>query len=103
MPEFRKMDKGEMPSGDNISDELVSKVGKAVGQIVGIKQAHKADLDAAHTDDERQEVSQRVELEAIGVINGQGLSVEQYNEVITAADDNPDLEQRLLTAARTVL
>jgi Domain of unknown function (DUF4168) len=48
-------------------------------------------------------VAQRVELEAIDVINGQGLSVEQYNEVITAADDDPDLEQRLLTAARRVL
>ena len=103
MPEFRNMDKGGVPPGDNISDELVSKVGKAVGQIAGIRQAYKADLGAAQTDDELQEVAQRVELEAIDVINGEGLSVEQYNEVITAADDNPDLEQRLLTAARTML
>jgi len=103
MPEFRNMDRGGMPPGDNISDEVVSKVGKAVGRIAGIRQAHKAELGAAQTDGERQEVAQRVELEAIDVINGQGLSVEQYNEVITAADDDPDLEQRLLTAARGVL
>jgi hypothetical protein len=53
MPEFRNMDRGGMPPGDNISDEVVSKVGKAVGRIAGIRQAHKAELGAAQTDGER--------------------------------------------------
>jgi hypothetical protein len=100
MPEFKNKGNSGMPSGENISDEVVSKVGKAVGRIVGIKQAYKDDLAAAETSDEQQELSQRVEQEAIEAISRQGLSLEQYNEVITAADDDPDLEKRLLTAAR---
>jgi hypothetical protein len=99
MPE-RNMDIGGKPSSEQISHELVSKVGKAAGRIVGIEQAYKADLAAAQTGDEREELSQRAEQEAIEAISNEGISFEEYNEVITAASDDPDLEQRLLSAAR---
>jgi hypothetical protein len=88
-----------MPSGEAISDELISKVGKAAGHITAIKRAYKVGVQAAKPSGERQQLSQRVEQEAVRVINDEGITVEQYNDVITAAEDDPDLEQRLLTAA----
>lgn len=100
MVEFRKMDSGGILPNTDISDEIVTKVGKAIGQITAIRQAFKADMAAAETDDEQRDLAQRVELQAVTAVSDQGLSIEQYNDVVTAAEDDPDLEERLLTAAR---
>lgn len=100
MPEFKNVDSGGRPDVEAVSDEMVSKVGKAIGHIAEIKQAYRTDIARAETSDEKQELSQRAELEAIDAVSNEGLSVEQYNEVITAADNDPDLERRLLAAAQ---
>ena len=100
MVEFRNMDSGGIPPNTDISDEVVTKVGKAIGQIAAINQAYKTDMAAAETADEKHELAQRVELQAVDAVSDQGLSIEQYNEVVTAAEGSPDLEERLVTAAR---
>lgn len=97
MVEFRNMDSGGTP---DLSDEVVTRVGKAIGQITAIRQAYRADMAAADTDDEKHELAQRIELQAVTAVGDQGLTIEQYNDVVTAAEDDPDLEERLLTAAR---
>jgi len=74
------------PQGE-ISDTLVQKVGVALGQIARIKETYG----------ERFVKAQTVIAKAV---SRQGLSVEQFNRVVTAAKADPDLEQRVLAAAR---
>jgi hypothetical protein len=74
------------PKGE-ISDTLVQKVGVALGQITRIKETYGERFVEAQT--------------VIGkAVSQQGLSVEQFNRVVTAAKADPDLEQRVLAAAR---
>jgi hypothetical protein len=98
MAEFRNTgDGGTVP---NFSDETVTKVGRAVGQIALIREAYREGLADLDSDGEKQELAQRAEQAAVQAISEQGLSVTEYNRVVATADDDPDLEERLLAAAQ---
>jgi hypothetical protein len=88
------------PNGAVLDDETISKVGKALRQGSEIEEVYSQRLTSAATDDERLEVAERAQDAALEVLGGQGLSVERYEQVLTAAEDDPSLEQRLLAAAR---
>jgi hypothetical protein len=51
----------------------------------------------------RDALARRARADAERVIDEQGLSVADYNAVLTAAETDEALEQRLLEAAREVL
>jgi hypothetical protein len=89
------------PSGADLDDETISKVGKALRQMSEIKEVYSQRLASAATEDERLEVAERAQDAALEALGGQGLSVERYEQVLTAAEDDLSLEQRLLAAVRT--
>lgn len=98
MAEFRNT--GDGAATPEFSNETVSKVGRAVGQIALIREAYQEGLKKLDSDDEKQELVQRAEAAAVKAISEQGLSISEYNNVVTSADGDPALEQRLLAAAR---
>lgn len=98
MVEFRNS--GNRGAAPDITDETIEKVGKAVGQIALIREAYREGLTELDSDGEKQELAERAEAAAIKAISEQGLSVTEYNHVVATADDDPDLEERLLSAAR---
>ena len=87
------------PQGE-ISDTLVQKVGVALGQITQIKETYGERFASVDSDDEKQAVETEAQSVIAKVVSQQGLSVEQFNRVVTAAKADPDLEQRVLAAAR---
>lgn len=92
---------GSLQNSD-VSDEVVSQVGKAVVQIVKLRQSLEENMATAHTDEERQTLTEQVETAAVHAIGEQGLTVAEYNDVIAAAQSDPDLEERVLVAWRAV-
>jgi hypothetical protein len=87
------------PSSADISDDLVSKVGTAAVRVVEIRQSFTPRLVAAQSQAERDSVEQEATSALVEAISDQGLSVDEYNEVVAAAQADPELEERLLTAA----
>lgn len=83
-----------------VPDEMVAKVGAAVGQVAMIRQEYTERVQQAGTDDERDRLADQAQQAAVKAIGDQGISVTEYNEVVSAAENNPDLEDRLITAAR---
>jgi Domain of unknown function (DUF4168) len=98
MAEFRNTGNGG--TVPDISEETVSKVGRAVGQIALIREAYREGVAELDSDGEKQELAERAEAAAVKAISEQGLSVMEYNHVVASADNNPDLEERLLAAAQ---
>jgi hypothetical protein len=84
----------------DVSDEKVSHVGKAVADILKLRHTLEEDMAAASTEEERQNIADQVETAAVAAISNQGLSIDEYNQVIASARDDADLEQRVLTACR---
>jgi hypothetical protein len=96
-----KQDNGALQSAD-VSDQTVSQVGKAVVQILKLRQTMESTMATADTEEERQSIANEVESAAVGAIGDQGLTVTEYNEVISAAQSDSELEERVLVACRTV-
>ncbi len=86
-----------------VTQEMVDKVGAAVGKVALIQQAFAERLDNESTQAARQSFADQAQREAIEAIDAEGLSIEDYNAVVTAAEGDAALEERLLDAARAVL
>ncbi len=92
---------GALRSAD-VPDETVSQVGKAVSEIIKLRQSLEENMATAQSEDERQSLANQAETAAVRAISDQGLTIDEYNEVITSAQADPDLEERVLTAYRAV-
>ena len=84
----------------DVSEQTVSQVGKAVAQIVKLRKSMEDQLATARTDEDRETIADELQTAAVLAINDQGLSVNEYNQVISAAEDDAELEERVLLACQ---
>jgi len=85
----------------DVSDQVVSQVGKAVAQVLRLRQSLEENMASAQTEEERQTITDQAESAAVQAIGEQGLTVSQYKEVIAAAQSDSELEARVLAACRS--
>ena len=85
------------------SQDLVTKVGSAAGRVAQIQQEYTMQAEAETANEAREALASQARQAAEQAIDEQGISIQDYNAVLTAAEGDPDLEQRLLDAAREVL
>ncbi len=93
----------DTPSVVQPDDEIVTRVGAAAGRVARIQQEFTMQSQAESEPEVRDALARRARADAERVIDEQGLSVADYNAVLTAAETDVSLEQRLLEAAREVL
>jgi len=84
----------------DVPDDTVAQVGKAVSEVMKLRQSLAENLATAQNDEERQSLAAQAENAAARAISQQGITVAEYNEIITAAQSDPDLEERVVTAYR---
>jgi Domain of unknown function (DUF4168) len=84
----------------DVSDEMVTRVGRALGQVAEISETFRARLAEARTEQEQEGIEDEAAEAAVRAIDGQGISLAQYEQVLTAAEADPELEIRLISAAR---
>ena len=87
-------------AGVSVSPALVTKTGAALRQVADIRQSYAPRVAAAQSDGEKQTLQQQAMDETVRAINGQGLSVDQYNQVIRMAQADPQLQEQLVSAAK---
>jgi hypothetical protein len=85
----------------DLSDAMVQKVGTALRQTVTIRQKYAERAQSTKSSEEQQVLATQAQSEMVQAISDQGLSVEQYNQVIQMAQADPTLKQRLLSAAQS--
>jgi hypothetical protein len=92
--------KSTVPEGE-FSDAVVQKVGAALGQINQIRETYAKRLESLDSRDEKQAVEAEAQTVMVRAVSQQGLSVEQFNAVVSAAKATPDdLGRRVLAAAK---
>jgi Domain of unknown function (DUF4168) len=92
--------RSSVPEGE-ISDTVVQKVGAALGQINQIREAYAKRLESLDSKDEKQAVEAEAQTVMVRAVSQQGLSVQQFNAVVSAAKAAPDdLGRRVLAAAK---
>lgn len=82
-------------SADDVSDEQVEQLASALLQIEPMLREATDDLASAETDEQRQEIATSFEQEATETVEGTGLSVDVYRQLIELANSNPEFGQRV--------
>jgi hypothetical protein len=83
--------------------DMVTRVGSAAGRVAQIQQVYATQAEAETAMNAREHLASRARAAAEQVIDEQGLSIQDYNAVLTAAEHDQELERQLLDAAREVL
>jgi len=94
-------DSGRADSG--LGPDMINRVGAAAGKVARIQQEFTVRAQEETEPGAREALAMQARADAERVIDEQGLSIQDYNAVLTAAETDKDLEQRLLEAAREVL
>jgi hypothetical protein len=84
----------------HVPDELIDKVAAAAGKVAQIQQAFSMQAGATPAPEARNALAMRARTEAEQAIDDQGLSIDDYNAVLTAAETDHELERRLVDAVR---
>ncbi|HYZ62520.1 MAG TPA: DUF4168 domain-containing protein [Acetobacteraceae bacterium] len=90
-------------SQGTISEEMVTRVGTAAGHVARIQQEYAMQAEAEPATEAREALASRARAAAERAIDEQGITIQDYNTVLNAAEENQELEQQLLAAAREVL
>ncbi len=93
----------DQPADASLTRELVDRVGAAAGKVARIQQDYATHAEAEPVEAARQEMAQKARTAAEQVLDDEGVSIDDYNAMLIAAETDPALEQRLLEAARAVL
>jgi hypothetical protein len=75
-------------------DEVVS-YAKAQNQIVKIRQKYQTRYSNAKDQAQQQKIVEEMNKEMVAAVQKGGLSVERYNEILTAAQNDPALQQHI--------
>jgi hypothetical protein len=86
---------------EDVPDQMVSQVGKAVAEIMKLRQSFVEDMTTADTEEERRNLAGQIENAAARAISDQGLTVDEYNQVISATQADAALEERVMVAYRS--
>ncbi len=77
-------------------DETIDAFAAAQGDLEEIQVAYTAQYQEAQTEERRQQINQQATEEMVEAIrDAPGITVEEYNAIIRAANEDPELAQRI--------
>jgi hypothetical protein len=83
----------------NVPEQTIGKAGAALHDVAKLQQKYQGQMESA-SPDQKKGLSEQANAEAVQAIQSHGISVQEYSNVIHTAQNNPDVKQRLLQAAR---
>lgn len=89
----------EAPEVD-VSDEEVQSFAAAMVSVQELGQEWTQRMQETDDQEELSQMQQDAQEEMIGAIEDEGMTVEEYNEIATAAQQDPELAQQIEQAAQ---
>lgn len=84
-------------SADTISSEKLNQFVQACLQVVALIERREGELQAAETDSESVRIQQDIEGEAIAIIEKNGLTRQEYLQLLSLANVDTDFGERVAT------
>jgi hypothetical protein len=82
-----------------IPDQTIGKAGAALHDVAKLQQKYQGEMDSA-SPEQKKGLSEQANAEAVQAIQSHGISVQEYSTVMRTAQNNPQVKQRLLDAAK---
>jgi Domain of unknown function (DUF4168) len=84
----------------DVSDEMIGKMRTVLVEISRVERALMDAIDSVESEEDKQVLTEQADRAMAGAIRDQGLTITEFNEVVRAADNDPELRQRLTQAVR---
>jgi hypothetical protein len=81
------------------SDATMTKAGHALHDVLAINQTYRGKAAATTDPAARSQIIDQAKQQATQAVNRDGLTVDQYNQILASARQDPALRTRLLSAA----
>jgi hypothetical protein len=82
-----------------IPDGTIGKAGAALHDVAKLQEKYQGKIESA-SPEQKKGLSEQANAEAVQAIQSHGISVQEYSAVVRTAQNNPQIKQRLLDAAR---
>jgi hypothetical protein len=96
---FAAPDQAPPAPSTEIPDATIGKVGAALHDVATVQEKYQGPIDSA-SQAQKQSLSEQANAEAVQAIQSRGISVREYSNVVRTAQNNPQIKQRLLEAAK---
>jgi hypothetical protein len=93
------------PSGVNanaISSEKISQFVQAYLQVVALIDRREDELQGAETESDSLRIKQEIETEAMSLIETEGLTFQEYLQLLTLANVDPEFSDRIVAQLQTM-
>lgn len=84
------------PAAVQPTDQQLQRFASASQKVSGVVDEYRPKVDAAKTDDAKQKVIQEADAKMVKLVQADGLSVEEFNGIGHAVQQNPQLKERLM-------
>jgi len=84
----------------DVPDQMVAKMGRALAEIAEVEKELVDRVDTIESDADKEQLAETADRAITHAVTDQGLTVTQFNQVVQAADNDPDLRDRLTAAIR---
>lgn len=92
---------GTATQGTPVSDAMVNRVGKAIRNVSMIRQQYSQRAEGSKSPQAREELNNDAQRDMAKAVSDQGLTLQQYDQVIQLAQADQKLRQRLLSVAQS--
>jgi hypothetical protein len=82
-----------------IPDTTIGKAGAALHDVAKLQEKYQGKMDSA-SPEQKKDLGAQANAEAVQAIQSHGISVQEYSNVVRTAQNNPQIKQRLLEAAK---
>lgn len=84
------------PAAVQPTDQQLQRFASASQKVSGVVDEYRPKVDAAKTDVEKQKVIQEADAKMVKLVQADGLSVQEFNGIGQAVQQNPQLKERLM-------
>ncbi|AMG39722.1 DUF4168 domain-containing protein [Achromobacter xylosoxidans] len=84
------------PAAVQPTDQQLQRFASASQKVSGVVDEYRPKVDAAKTDAEKQKVIQEADAKMVKLVQADGLSVQEFNGIGQAVQQNPQLKERLM-------
>ncbi|CAB3915059.1 DUF4168 domain-containing protein [Achromobacter ruhlandii] len=84
------------PAAVQPTDQQLQRFASASQKVSGVVDEYRPKVDAAKTDAEKQKVIQEADAKMVKLVQADGLSVQEFNGIGQAVQQNPQFKERLM-------
>ena len=91
---------GMAPAVKQPSDQQLQKFASASQKISGVVDEYRPKVDAAKSNEAKQKVVQEADAKMVKLVQADGLTVEEFNGIGQAVQQDPQLKQRVINMSQ---